>query len=166
MNFVFILSLVLVYLTSAVAFSEKQKVLKKSDFTTWPRADVKEFGCFVEKEFGYKDKKFNCNLGQYVNKGDPCNNTIEYYEGPKFPKELAEKVNAKIDSIDLSWEHGLLQSVSIMFKQKYSEKDLSASFHLPVGASIQDCSKTNTCVILTGFEHVGAGDMDCGAPSL
>lgn len=163
MRFLMVLSLVFSYLTSAVAFSEKQKVLKKSDFTTWPLADVKEFGCFLEREFGHKDKKFNCSLGQYINKGDPCKNTSEYYEGPKFPKEFAERVNAKVDSIDLSWEHGLLQSVSITFKNKYSEEELRKSFHLPVGASIQDCSKTNTCVILTGFDHVGVGDMDCDA---
>lgn len=162
MRLVVQLFLAVCYLFPTVALSENQQKLQKNDFTTWPGADIKEFGCFVEKEFGYKDKKFNCSIKQYVNKGDPCKNTVEYYEGLAFPKALSGKVNDKIDSIDLAWEHGHLQSVSIILKGKYTQKTLKESFKLPVEASIQECSKTNTCIILNGFDHMGAGDADCG----
>ncbi|MBK7963339.1 MAG: hypothetical protein IPK04_20405 [Bdellovibrionales bacterium] len=122
MKSLIIKSFAIYYLLPAVAFSEHQQPLQRNDFTTWPRAHVKEFGCFLEKEFGYKDKKFNCSLKQYTNKGDPCKNTAEYNEGPEFPKALAGKVNAKIESIDLAWEHGDLQNVSITLKENIQRK--------------------------------------------
>lgn len=150
------------YFLPSEAYSEDQKPLLKNDFTTWPQAQVKEFGCFLEKEFGHKDKKFNCSLRRYTNKGDPCKNSAEYYEGPEFPNALAGKVNARIESIGLAWEHGELQNISVRLKEKYTEKELRDSFKLPLGASIQECSKTQTCIVLIGFDHMGAGDMDCG----
>jgi len=135
--------------------------LKKQDITTWPKASVSDFGCFLEKQFGHKDDKFNCGLKKYVNKGDPCLNTTEYYEGPKFPAKLAEKINAKIESVDLIWEHGLLQSVSLTLNAKYPEKEVRKLFKLAKTAQVDDCSKKNTCVTLTGFDHMGAGDSEC-----
>lgn len=154
--------LVIFYVFPIAVFSEHQQKLLRSDFTTWPRAHVSEFGCFLEKEFGHKDKKFNCSQKKYINKGDPCKNTEEYYEGPEISQALSTKVDPKIESIHLSWEHGDLQNVSITLKRKYSEKELRESFKLPHGASIQECSKINTCIVLNGFDHMGAGDVDCG----
>lgn len=136
--------------------------LKKLDVTTWPKATSKEFGCFLEKQFGHKDSKFNCSLKKYVNKGDPCLNTTEYYEGPKFPNEHAKKIDSKIESIDLVWEHGQLQSVGLTLDNKYLEKDLRKQFKLSPQVSISDCSTKNTCITIIGFDHMGAGDVDCG----
>lgn len=135
--------------------------LKKQEITTWPKASVADFGCFLEKQFSYKDEKFNCGLKKYVNKGDPCLNTTEYYEGPKFPAKLAAKINSKIESVDLIWEHGLLQSVALTLNAKYPEKEIRKLFNLPTSAQVDECSKKNTCVTLTGFDHMGAGDTEC-----
>ncbi|MGZ3726892.1 MAG: hypothetical protein ACXWQQ_13900 [Pseudobdellovibrio sp.] len=85
------------------AFSEDAPTFQRNDFATWPKASVKEFGCFMEKELDYKDKKFNCSLKKYVNMGDPCKNTTKYYEGPQLPKAAAQKIDAKIKSIHFDW---------------------------------------------------------------
>ena len=139
-----------------------QADLKKQDVTTWPKASVKEFGCFLEKQFGHKDEKFNCSLKKYVNKGDPCLNTVVYYEGPRFPHALAKKIDSKIESIDLIWEHGQLQSVALTLDGKYPEKELRQKFKLPAAAQVAECGKKTSCITLTGFAHMGAGDADCG----
>ncbi len=115
--------------------------LQKKDVTTWPRASVREFGCFLEKQFGHKDKKFNCLLKTYVNKGDPCLNTEVYYEGPQFPNALAKKIDPIIDSVDLIWEHGKLQSLALTLDRRYSEKEMRKKFKLPVTAQVEECSK-------------------------
>lgn len=136
--------------------------LSRKDIATWPKASVTEFGCFLEKDFSYKDERFNCSLKNYKNKGDPCLSTTVYYEGPKVPREVAKKINSKIESMDLIWEKGRLQSVALTLDAKYSEKEVRKLFELPAKAQISDCSAKNTCVTLVGFEHMGAGDVDCG----
>lgn len=142
------------------------------DVKSWPRATLPEFGCFLEKEFGYKDVRFNCSLKNYKNAGDPCKNTEAYYEGITFPEKYVKKINPAIKSIDLSWEHGELQSVSLSFKSKLATKKIRHLFKLPVNEngvhanimsySIQDCHKSYNCLTLQGFDHMGAGDVDCG----
>lgn len=141
---------------------QAQAGLKKKDITTWPKASVVDFGCFLEKEWGYKDGKFNCSLKKYVNKGDPCLNTTEYYEGPKIPNTIAKQIDSKVESIDLIWERGQLQSVALTLDNKYPEKELRKKFKLPTSAQVQDCGKKNSCMTLIGFDHLGAGDADCG----
>jgi hypothetical protein len=148
-------------ITSLISF-DLWAGLKKKDVTTWPKTSVTEFGCFLEKQFGHKDEKFNCSLKKYVNKGDPCLNTVVYYEGPKFPDALAKKVDRQIQSIDLIWEHGKMQSVALTLDNKYPEKVLRKKFKLPATAQIDDCGPKNTCITVTGFDHIGAGDADCG----
>lgn len=151
----------LALLASSSLLAAPPQKLSKTDFTSWPRANAKEFGCFLEKSFGQKDEKFNCELKSYKNSGDPCKNTKEYYEGPTFPREKVGKVNRRIEDIQLSWEHGELQSVSVVMKKKYPAKELKNIFKLPEAASIQDCSLKATCIVLTGFDHMGAGDANC-----
>src|SRR6185369_913873 len=78
---------------------------------TWPRIDVKTFGCFLEKELSYRHPKFNCDLNKYHNEGDPYIKTKAYYEGPSFPDSKLQQIHPLIQGIELGWEHGDLQAV-------------------------------------------------------
>jgi hypothetical protein len=162
MKFALILVIASLLFGSAQAMARSDQILKAHDVTTWPRADAKRFGCFLQTEFSHKDKKFNCDLKRYRNNGDPCKNTKAYYEGPQFPPDKVALVNKRFKSLNLSWEHGELQEIGITLAGKFSEQDLRAAFNLPEDASVQDCSLKDTCIVLTGFDHMGAGDVDCG----
>lgn len=138
--------------------------------TQWPGMPVERFGCMVEKSLGYRDKKFNCDLKNYENHGDPCQNTGEYYEGITLPVSEYQKINPHLINIQLNWEHGKLQSVMFAFDRKFSPAELTKIFHLPAQDSlpanitymdIQDCTLHNTCLLLQAFDHIGAGDADC-----
>jgi hypothetical protein len=162
MKFVLTLVIASLFSSAPLALAEPAQVLNAHDVTTWPRADVQRFGCFLETAFNHKDKKFNCALKHYRNHGDPCKNTKAYYEGPQFPPDKVALVDGRFKSLELSWEHGKLQAVVVTLTGKFSETDLRAAFPLPEEASIQDCSLTQTCIVLIGFDHMGAGDVDCG----
>lgn len=136
--------------------------LRKDDFTTWTRADVKTFGCFLEKKLGHRDEKFNCSLKNYAAPTDVCKDN-RYYEGPTFPQDVVPQINRQFDSIDLSWEHGQLQSVNITLKKRWTEVDARHAFHLPKEASVQTCSYKHSCITLNGFDHMGSGDVECPA---
>ena len=164
--------------------------------STWPQMSVSAFGCYLEKTFGYRDKRFNCSLKGYKNQGDPCKNTDAYYEGPTFPRNLATKVYPLATDIELSWEHGELQEVRIMLAGTLNEVEVRNAFKLPRAAATalspaeretlpeniedtdiqypsdpihrspatrpSDPSRGQTVVVLEGFDHIGAGDVDCG----
>jgi hypothetical protein len=136
---------------------------------SWPRMRADRFGCMLEKSFGHRDAKFNCGLTAYQNHGDPCRRVAEYVEGPSFPDSLAAKIDPEVRHVELSWEHGELQSVSFQFNKKVSEAEaksrLRVAAKLPVNVEsvdFQACSKQGPCLTLTGFDHQGAGDVDCG----
>jgi hypothetical protein len=138
------------------------------DVLAWPRMSVRDFGCFLEETFDFKDPKFNCSLKNYKPNGDPC--ADGYYEGFEFPDELARKVHPLLDNIELTWEHGELQSISLSFKQKIDADVLRRAFHVPEETSypknvldvdVQDCSRDGVCLLIQGFEHVGAADVEC-----
>jgi hypothetical protein len=162
MKFTSMLMMAILLSDSSQVMAGPDQILKAHDVTTWPRADARRFGCFLQTAFGIKDKKFNCNLNHYRNKGDPCEKTKAYYEGPRFPPDKVALVDKRFKFLDLSWEHGELQQVSIALEGKFSKQDLRATFNLPEKASIQDCSLKDTCIVLTGFDHLGAGDVVCG----
>lgn len=140
----------------------------------WPRMDSPSFGCYMEKTFGYRDPRFHCGLKGYENKGDPCKNADAYYEGPAFPNALASKVQSQVKDIDLSWEHGELQMVAITVTGEYSDQDVRRAFKLPspvadktpadnvMSVDIDHGNRGVTVISLTGFDHQGAGDVDCG----
>lgn len=144
------------------------------DLMQWPRMDSPSFGCYMEKTFGHRDPRFNCSLKGYENKGDPCKNTDAYYEGPAFPGALASKVQPQVKDIDLSWEHGELQMVAITVTGEYSDQDVQRAFKLPspvtdkapagnvMSVDIDHGNRGVTVISLTGFDHQGAGDVDCG----
>lgn len=145
---------------------------KRPSLITWPRMKADAFGCMLERRFGFRDPKFNCSLHRYVNKGDPCRNTTAYYEGPSIPDAVAHAVSPDVDSIGLSWEGGKLQAVTVTFRRVVPAAEARAALGLPPsaarlpanvqGVDVQRCRRDATCVLVTGFDHQGAGDVDCG----
>ena len=161
----------------------------------WPRMSSSEFDCYMEKTLGHRDKRFNCALKGYKNQGDPCNKTDAYVEGPAFPASLAARIHPLATQVQLSWEHGELQQVTLLLKGTFSEVEVRNAFKLPraegymlseaeqwslpgnimnfdvqyesvdssPGKRPGDRSSGLTSVMLTGFDHMGAGDVDCNA---
>ncbi|MFL6660439.1 MAG: hypothetical protein ACJ8GW_20295 [Massilia sp.] len=172
MRLLSLLSLLLFAHVSAMAASSPAPA--SVDVLVWPRMDAARFGCYLEQTFGVKDAKFNCGLKNYVNRGDPCKRTKAYYEGPALPKSLAQRIAPQATDVALQWEHGQLQAVTLTFPLKVSKADITRLLHLPATRSypkqypniididVQECSATDSCVIIQGFEHMGAGDVDCG----
>ncbi|WP_175748414.1 hypothetical protein [Burkholderia pyrrocinia] len=166
------------------------------DIRAWPRMSSPAFGCTLEKTFAYRDKRFNCALKKYRNTGDACKNTTAYYEGPAFPDRLAARVHPLATKVELDWEHGDLQMVTVTLKGTWNETDVRKAFGLPraegrklteaelrkqpdnlMDTSIQypssptddslgrrpsDPAHGTTAVMLYGFDHMGAGDVECG----
>jgi len=135
--------------------------------TTWPRADVQTFGCFLEKELAYRDPKFNCSLKNYHKQINPSK-AETYYEGPPFPDSKVQQIHPAIQGIVLSWEHGSLQGVALDFKPGISPSQIVEFFHLPKKGSfvlpnlmsydIQSSTPTSYSLLLQGFDHQGTGD--------
>ncbi len=156
------------FLTASLVHATEATKLRVTDFLSWPRASAATFGCFLEKDFQHKDKKFNCDLKNYKNQGDPHKEIEKYYEGPVFPAGKEAKVHADVSSIELTWEHGDLQGVALTLKRKMTEAEVRKIFKLPakesyprsnvMSISIQQCSLKATCIVVQGFDHQGAGD--------
>ncbi len=172
MKKVFMVAISFLFSSEVNAASDWEKI-KSDDVMTWPRSTLPDFGCFLEKKFKHRDPRFNCDLKNYLNKGDPCKNTDAYYEGFEFPQELVPKIHSQIQRISLAWERGSLQAINLHFKSRLKETDIRKSFGLPqetfnprpnvMSYSIQDCHKDYNCLLLQGFDHMGAGDVDCSA---
>lgn len=145
----------------------------------WPRMAPDAFGCYLEKNLGQRDPRFNCALQGYQNQGDPCHNPEAYNEGPAFPEQLASRVHPLATAVDLSWEHGALQQVTVTLRGTLSETQVRQAFNLPHAASasaaklpdnimaayVEAASPAQglTSVTLLGFDHMGAGDVECSA---
>ncbi|HYV47518.1 MAG TPA: hypothetical protein VFA20_21810 [Myxococcaceae bacterium] len=137
----------------------------------WPRMRADRFGCFMERELGVVDKRFNCATKGYVNKGDPCKETEAYSEGPAMPDSVLEKLDPGLTTVELAWEHGELQAATLTFDGVLTQAEAFERVGLPPtgkplpeniqSANVQACSKATTCLTLTGFDHMGAGDVDC-----
>ena len=161
------LSLVLALLLPAPVLAEAALVLDQP--VTWPRATLPAFGCLLERELGERDPTFNCDLRDYVNAGDPCEATDAYYEGFAAPAALAARLG--VQEVQLTWEHGDLQSVFLVLPERQSEAAWRARFALPdplpenvENLSFQDCIGDQCRILgLFGFDHLGAGDVDCAA---
>ena len=158
---------------------------KPDFFTTYPvltllRKTPVDIGCMLETTFGYRDSVFNCSYTNYINKGDPCVNTTAYYEGIVIPAALYTKIHPAIQDIKLDFEHGSLREVTITFRDSLLKDDISKLFHLPadnsslpdnimsidLGDNVYSKDKPvnpayTRWLTITGFEHMGAGDVDC-----
>jgi len=136
----------------------------------WPRMRADRFGCFLERQLGARDPRFNCALQGYENKGDPCKETGAYYEGPAFPDAALGRLTLAPKRVSLSWEHGELQAVTVALPGHLSEAQARRAVGLPSPdaglpenislASVDTCGD-DTCVQLQGFDHMGAGEVDC-----
>ncbi len=164
-------------LAPAFAMAQEPVPLDYTNVLAWPRAGVDRFGCMLERDFETRDPRFNCALRNYVNRGHVCATPDTYYEGPEFPADKAEKVMPQLASIAVAYERGQVQSVTLVFRQRQTQTAIRALLNLPqpgaalpanIGAvDIQGCrpeGTTQVCnvVLLQGFDHTGAGDVDCG----
>lgn len=157
-----------VVLAADPADAAERVVASRYDVLAWPRMSVSDFGCFLEKTFAYKDAKFNCSLNNYQAFGDPC--MPQYDDGLAFPNRFAPSIHPSVKRIGLNWEHGQLQAVTFEFGKKIDAQFVKAAFGLDLNsinsknilsAGIQDCTLHGACLMIQGFEHVGAGDVDC-----
>lgn len=154
--------------------------LLKYPLLTLMRKTPAEIGCMLETEFSFRDPVFNCDNKNYVNNGDPCIKTEEYYEGVKIPPNLIKKISPVIQDINLSFEHGNLQKIAITFDNILSKDEIRQTFNLPLdeskfpnnimaisyGENIISADKPTDpnytkWLSITGFEHIGAGDVNC-----
>ncbi len=162
----------------------KPKAFDPHQVLGWPRLRADRFGCMLQRRFGHRDPKFNCDLKGYQPQGDPCHDTRHYYEGPAFPDAAIPAVDPRLEAVELHWEHGELQAATLTFRGKIPVDDLVHRFGLPTlrrtpgdrvladvaypkghdnlsHLSIERCGRGVTCLDLEGFEHQGAGDVDC-----
>lgn len=170
---------------AAVPSSGKQSTsFNPRTVLSWPRMRADKFGCMLERVFNHHDPKFNCSLSGYKNDGDPCTNTAEYYSGPAFPSPKVASVDPLLANLSLEWEHGDLQAVSLTFKGEPSVSEIAKRYGLPAlqkgtdgytlaegndidrfpnieSIAIQACQEGRNCLLIEGFDHMGAGDVDC-----
>ena len=170
----FPIALVMLALVHQLSFAAQELAPARHNVLKWQSMDPVQFGCYVEKTFGIRDPRFHCGARRYVPSSDPCTAGDAYDEGPAFPDAAAARIHPAIKAIDLSWEHGKLQQVSIDFKRKLSRKEIATILALPenfevpqekmkfVSIYIQECSSDGTCLGIQMFEHMGAADVDCG----
>jgi hypothetical protein len=139
-----------------------------ADILAWPRLSAAEMGCLIEKRFGHRDARFNCDLKDYV-KPRGCDEPDRYYEGPQFPEALAARVHPLASEVNLSFEHGDLQMVIVRLAGSFSEPQ----FLEALGIADADARPGNVMylsvgphsVMLQGFDHMGGADVDCGPRS-
>lgn len=144
--------------------------LSRKDVLTWPRARADRFGCFLEKAFGHKDSRFDCELRNYANRGDPCRDVEAWGEGPQFPADKVSLVHPLVAEIQLSWEHGELQAVIVTFREKLERPDVWKELGIPDPTVVTRPNVMSfdvrqhggrTTLIVQGFDHMGAGDAEC-----
>lgn len=160
------------------AWAQEQPALDPRNVLSWPRASVDKFGCMLERDFQTRDAKFNCALRNYVHVSNVCDPASPYYEGPMFPADKAAKVAEQFEEISVAHEYGGVQSVTIRLKQRQTQTAIRALLGLPAspraplpsniasldiqGCKTEGASQVCNVVLLQGFEHMGAGDVECG----
>lgn len=141
------------------------------DPRTWPRLDSVTFGCLLEKAGGAVAAAYRCGSSA-APPGDACTDAgaVPYYAGPEFPEVLVGKIGGpSVESVVLEWEHADLRMVMLVYPAGTTRDAILARFPLEpraenlLGAEVTQCSKNGLCLVLTGFEHMGAADVDCGA---
>jgi hypothetical protein len=154
--------------------------LTRHPVLSWMRMTPVEVGCMFQTEYGWRDSVFNCDYKNYVNKGDPCKNDKEYYEGVDIPDSISEKVNPAISELLMDFEHGNLQQLVISLKDSMEVNKAKELFRLPSSKETlpdnvlsvdygQDMvtpdkpvsSNYTKAIVIIGFEHMGSGDVDC-----
>lgn len=155
-------------------------ILSEYPLITWLRKSPVEISCMLESQLGYIDPVFKCGNKNYVNKGDPCKKTKEYYEGLQIPDNVAFHIYPLFKTITLAFEHGNLQDLSIEFNDSMTIDKIKELFNLPsernkfpdnimyiwYGENISASNKPTDpkytrWLTIVGFDHLGAGDVDC-----
>lgn len=164
-------------LLSGTACVADSLFLTPNDLLSWPRMNAQTYGCVLERKTGYTDKHFNCSKQSYKpDWGSPCNPTESSYTGPQLPEYIVSKLHPSITKVQIDWDFGRIQSVIIQFKKKISNQELEVIFpdlkqQAPflqsnlMDVSLQQCSKNASCLVLQGFEHIGATEADCADES-
>jgi hypothetical protein len=143
------------------------------ELATWPRMKATDFGCMLEKRFGIQDPRYGCSADfDRMDWGDAClGATTNYNVGPELPPSVAKSLPSPISAVELEWEHGELQHLSVEFDRKVSAREVEALFGLRLGdpkpdnlmsVDLQDCALEKSCLTLQGFDHMGAADFECG----
>jgi hypothetical protein len=164
----------------ASAASAQEPALDPANVLSWPRAPINRFGCMLEQSFGAQSQRFGCAQASYVNRGNPCTAADAYYEGPRLPADLATRVSPLLQSIDVKYEAGKVQAVTLFLKTRQTETAIRAVFALPPSGAVLPSNITNididgcradgptqicNIVLIEGFDHQGAGDGACGEES-
>lgn len=163
----FLLAVLLLAMPSAGAPQDEHA----PDVLAWFAMTPPQFGCWLENTFGHRDPKWHCGLQGWKPSGDPCDDVVPYYEGPRLPESVAKRIDPRLRGIELEWEYGRLRGVTLSFEGPIAEATAREACRLPpTGApggflriDLQRCSKAATCLVVQRFEHQGAGDVDCDA---
>ncbi len=153
------------FLLAMLLTADPTPALSKTDPLTWTRSDPATFGCFLEKSFGLHDARFGCKPKK--GKGKAASKASADDVGPVFPAAAASQVNPLVTNVDLAWENGSLQAVTLTLSKKMTLSEVTAAFHLPanehqpanvMSIDVQDCTEKASCLLIQGFDHEGAGD--------
>jgi hypothetical protein len=106
--------------------------LDAKNVLSWPRAPIDKFGCMLERDFETKDAKFNCALRNYVHVSNVCDPASPYYEGPEFPAGKAAKIMEQFEEIRVAHEHGEVQAVTVVLKQRLTQTAIRTLLGLPI----------------------------------
>ena len=138
---------------------------------TWPRMRAVDFGRLLQTRFGVRDPRWSCARPDPGPEGDPCGNTRAYYDGPAFPRAAAGAVAPGVLEITLSWEHRNLLAAALVLDGDLPEAEARRRLGLPApgvplppnvqAITVQRCGANRTCVDLVGFDHMGAGEVEC-----
>jgi hypothetical protein len=117
---------------------------------------------------GHRDPTYHCTAPKPP-PGDPCHDTTAYYAGPAFPDALVPHIGFGVTRVELHWEHGDLRQVDFHFDPSIDEKAIAAAFDVPsiphrhrnVMSVTLSCGKKQPCLVVQGFDHMGAGDVEC-----
>lgn len=129
--------------------------------------NAQELGCSLSRQFYDRGDLPACVDTPYP-QGDPCENIDSWYAGPQLPDGFAEQVHPNVKRVRLSWEHGHIQAVGLLMDDVYNEdaaRVLFAVDKLPpnvMAMSVQRCMTKASCIVITGFDHLGAGEVQCG----
>ncbi|MBI5508247.1 MAG: hypothetical protein HY903_05795 [Deltaproteobacteria bacterium] len=137
--------------------------------TAWFEMNPYDFGCYLERTFGARDKKWGCTSPVHDIADDPCGDPERYRAGPQFAAKTVKKVHAKLENITLGWEHGELQTVTLAFAGIETDEAARAMFRLPrekktptfASVSLQECGKKKSCLVIQKFDRADVADANC-----
>ncbi|HGM5492446.1 TPA: hypothetical protein ACKP1B_004144 [Serratia fonticola] len=176
------LLLTLFWLSSLPAAAQTALAPSAISIVAWPRMSAPEFGCYLEKNLGHRDKAFNCatrarQLLVYKKNFNPCDHSEHFHDGPEFPDSLARKIHPQAKRVTLQWQGGHLQAVIVTLKGKYNAAEVRAAFYLPEEGQelpdnilqvdiddsnvLHDKPQTETDLRINGFDFMDAMDF-CG----